>query len=224
VSYTDSLTRRKISDGSVMTGWPKLVANISTSADPVVYGDMMYAAGTDGKVYKYGMDGTLIGTVNAGAAVNLPLLEDNGKLYVTPNSARLFCFHTSPFDTAWQLTTNATNTGPCFKLPGNDTLWLATGDSVQQVRDAGASGSLLWVYKTTNYVKSGPICDGDKVLYFGIDGGRYYALDRTTRTPMTNWPYRSAAGNANVGPWISTSRNVVVFGTDSVNLDAFTLQ
>jgi hypothetical protein len=223
VASTNTLTRRKMADGSVMSGWPKTVTNISTAADPVVYGDMMYVAGTDGNVYKYGMDGTLQATCNVGAAVNQPLLENSGRLFITPNSAKLFCFSTSPLDTIWELNVTNANTGPCFKLPGYDTIWIAAGSTVQQVRDAGATGSVVWTYTAAGTVNSGPVCQGGTTLYFGANNGWYYAIDRTNHQVITNWPYRGAIGNANAGPWINEKLNKVVFGTDGGNIDAFTL-
>ena len=72
-------------------------------------------------------------------------------------------------------------------------------------------------------IRSGPIAYAG-TLYFDIDGGRYFAVDETTQSNETDWPYVSANGDADVGPWIDRTNSLVIFGTDGNDLDAFSLR
>jgi len=81
----------------------------------------------------------------------------------------------------------------------------------------------IWRYGAADSVKSGPI-DINNKIYFGCKNGYYYCVDDAAGTIVANWPYTSASGQANAGPWIDQTNSHVIFGTTAGNLDAFSLE
>jgi hypothetical protein len=182
-----------------------------------VFDDYVYVATTTGQVYKYDSDNTVQSVCEVGASVELPLLVEDTVLYVTPKSGKAFAIRTSNMDTLWMCTYSKENTGPAFKQSGVAGLYVASEDSVRKI----VNGAVLWSRGVSDTVASGPVTIGDGVLYFGMDGGRYYAIDDGTQLDKTDWPYITASGNANAGPWIDPGGTYVIFGTSGSNLDAF---
>ncbi|MBD3394892.1 MAG: hypothetical protein GF418_04620 [Chitinivibrionales bacterium] len=139
---------------------------------------------------------------------------------MTPGNSKLFSLSTSSLDTNWEVDLGATNTGPAFSSGG--AVYLAAGLEAKEVLTSGSVGH---TYSAGDTVRSGPI-ELNNVVYFGRDNGRYCAFGRTTETAVGDWPYITASGDANVGPWISPANedSLVIFGTSGNNLDAFWLE
>lgn len=232
VPYTGNLTKRSMADP---TSGPVTVAvgSISTSADIVEGSDFVYCATTNGYVNRYDAADltnlTQSTQISTGPSVNLPLVYSMGTLYVTPNNSTVQAFTTSTMGAAkWSMTysgaaTGATNTGPAYIIQSRDTLYTAAGNYVVKVGCVSGSGTQKWVYDAGGAVNSGPICYSATV-YFGRNGGSYYAIDDATGLIRANWPYTSASGNATSGPWIDETNTRVIFGTTGGNLDAFALE
>jgi hypothetical protein len=235
VTYPDYLSKRLVSDGSKVAGWDVNVPNISTSADIVVYGDFVYVATTDGKVHMGdAADFTPLTTYQpatlTGVSINLPLMVSGSTLYITPNNNTLHAVATSAMTTGkWSspvtYTNGSSNSGPAWSDIDitNDTIYTAAGMYVYMVKDLVGSGVEKWCYTAAAAVNSGPIVCNNTV-YFGADGGRYYAINKADKSERSGWPYTSAGGNATSGPWIDFTNNHVIFGTTGGNLDAFTLE
>jgi hypothetical protein len=227
VAYSGNITRKSLTTGADISGWPQPLANVSRTADPVVFNDEVYVATTGGRVYKYDADGTQGPYFNAGASVNLPLLFKNSVLYITPNSSNLYAVNpSSDITTAvWSMPLAAANTGPAFTHPDSQIIYIAAGSNIQRITDNGGSGHLDWTYGAGAPVESGPI-GYNRVIYFGRTDGSYYAIrdNGTSAALMHNWPYTSASGNGNTGPWIDEINSLIIFGTTGQDLDAFTLE
>ncbi|MBD3392308.1 MAG: PQQ-binding-like beta-propeller repeat protein, partial [Chitinivibrionales bacterium] len=230
VPYTGNLDKRSCSDGSVV--WSEAVSNISLTADMMVLNDQVFVATTDGDVEKRDAgDGTLEATFEAGASVELPLLGDGQMIYVTPKSSKVYKVDVSTMDTVWEKDIGKVNTGPAFMgftgQPAQRTgiLYAAAEDSVYRITDNGSSATIDWTYWAGDTVSSGPI-EYDGVLYFGREGGRYYAVeDNGTSGDLVNkWPYVGASGNADTGPWIDRGNSRAIFATTGGDLEAFELE
>jgi hypothetical protein len=229
VVYGNNVVRKKITNGTTLSGWPVALSNASRLADPVVFNDEAFVATTDGVVKKYYMDGTPGPQVNVGAAVNLPLLIDDSTLFVSPNNDTLYAFRMATMAQKWKIKIGGTNSGPAFSLSygkGSPSriIYAAASKKVQRITDNGASASIDWTYDAADTVASGPIIFNGTV-YFGRNGGRYYAItDNGTSASLVNkWPYTGSSGNANVGPWMDITNNRAIFGSTGGKLDAFTL-
>ncbi|OGJ86151.1 MAG: hypothetical protein A2268_01620 [Candidatus Raymondbacteria bacterium RifOxyA12_full_50_37] len=227
VAYTGNITKKSMTTGANIAGWPQALADVSRTADPVVFNDEIYVATTGGMVWKYDEDGTPLSSFNAGAGVLQPLLVQGSALYVTPNSANLYAVNASTMTAKWgsPVSLAAASTGPAFCASGSQDIYVAAGTSIQKVTDNGATGSVTWTYGAGNNVESGPI-EYNGVVYFGRYDGRYYAIQDlgSSASLITDWPYTNASGNSNTGPWIDVGNTLVIFGTTSQNLDAFTLE
>jgi hypothetical protein len=229
VVYGNNIVRKKITDGTTITGWPVGLSNVSRLADPVVYNDEAYVATTDGVVKKYYMDGTPGPSVNVSAGVNLPLLIDDSTLFVSPDNDTLYAFRIATMAQKWKIQVGGKNTGATFTPLAGRTypshrIYIAASKKVQRITDNGGSASIDWTFDAGDTVASGPIIFNGKV-YFGRNGGRYYSItdNGTGATLNSTWPYTGSSGNANVGPWIDAYNNRAIFGSTGGKLDAFTL-
>jgi hypothetical protein len=228
VTYTNYVTKINLSDKSVPAGWPVNIPNVNINSDMSVFNDVIYAATTDGKVYKIDNDGTPLATFSnlGGASVNLPLTVVQTTLFVTPDNSYLYAINTGTMTAKWgsPLSLAASNTGPSFSESYSNTpfLYVATGTNVQKIYDNGSTGTVKWTYAAGGTVQSGPIPFYNHV-YFGRNGGRYYAIkdNLTSASLISNWPYIQATGNATSGPWIDQSNSRVIFGTSSGDLQSF---
>jgi outer membrane protein assembly factor BamB len=162
-------------------------------------------------------------SASTGASLDEPLLIQDSVLYATPATNKLYAFDMTDLSTNWNLTVSGTNSGPCFSGVESDNIYLAVGTEVQKVTDNTTSGSSVWSQDFSATVNSGPIEYNSKV-YFGRNSGRYYAVNASTGIAVGDWPYYSASGDANVGPWIDVTNSRVVFGTSGGNLHAFSLE
>lgn len=219
VTTLNTISKRKISDGTVR--FNTAAAYVSTSADPVVFGDMVYAASTDGRVYSAdAADGTPLNTYSGlgGAAVNQPLLVWSDTLYVSPDDNKIYIMRASTLALLATITTASQNSGPAFR--DETGLYAAAGNYVQRFPVNG--GAAVWTKDLGDLVQSGPIIYNNSV-FVGRDGGRYYALDPANGNTKSDWPYVSASGDAATGPWIDVTFNRALFATTGGNLDAFDL-
>ncbi len=227
VTYTNAITRRMISGGSVVSGWPQTLSNVSTNADPVVENDAIYVATTSGMVYSYDVDGTQGPSFNAGANVSQPMVAGDGILYIAPNSANLYAVNASTMSAVWTpsaVSLDASNTGAPYVDKDLAAIYVAVGNKVQKINNNGATASVEWTFDAGDNISSSPVVKNG-VVYFGRDNGRYYAInDAATPTAVTNWPYADISGDADMGPWIDVTNNQVIFGTSGQNLDAFNLE
>ncbi|MFC1584360.1 DNRLRE domain-containing protein [Fibrobacterota bacterium] len=241
ITYTNYITRYNYINDSTMSGWPVNLADVSLSADLVVKNDEIYVAtatGGGGYVYKYDYDGTQTGAgINMGTDVQLPLLVDRNTLYVTPATSSLYAITISTWSFKWSPTSvnlGTANTGPAFIMgkTSDDTantgdIYVAVENNVKKVSDngSGIAATVDWAYDALDTVNAAPL-PWDTVVYFGRQGGRYYAIDdnASSAATMTNWPYSDASDDADAGPWISEDAGLVIFGTAGGNLDAFTLE
>jgi hypothetical protein len=228
VTYANTLTRRKLSDGSVCSGWPVTVTNVNVACDPSVFNNEIYVGTTDGKVQKIDKDGTPLATFNGmgGASVNLPLLVIKSALYVTPDNSNLYAVNTSTMLAKWASPASiaASNTGASFfeTYSDNPYIYVAAGSNVQKIYDNGSAGIVKWTYNAGGTVQSGPIFYPN-VVYFGRNGGRYYALQDydVGASLLPYWPYIQATGDATTGPWADQTNGRVIFGTTGGDLQSF---
>jgi autotransporter-associated beta strand protein len=226
VPYTGYLTKRKMSDGS--SQYLISVPFIDTAADLVVASDYVYTAATNGYVNRYdAADLTVLtqyGPITGNPRIDPPLLKSPfTTLYVTPNNGTLISLPTStmtPANWTWSYSQGGSNTGAAF-LTGTN-VYTAAGNYVYKIIDNGSSATESWHFGASGTVNSGPIYYNSRV-YFGCNGGIYYAIDDASHTACANWPYTSATGNASTGPWIDATNGQVIFGTTGGNLDAIPL-
>jgi hypothetical protein len=230
VIYNDTINVREYSGGGQVTGWPKRHQYVSTNADPAVYNNEIYVATTDNKVHVYGFDGTLLhSSTSLGNEINLPLLIDDGTVYVTPDNDRLYALTTSMANkwatrTTPYMTLSSTNTGPAFAVSEVGEIYVATGTNVEKVIDNGTDvdPTISWTYSATGTVNSGPILTGTTV-FFGTSGSKYYAItDQATPAPLTGWPI-TTTGDASTGPWLS-GNSLAIFGTTTGKVEAVEIQ
>lgn len=195
----------------------------------MVASDFVYVATTDGKVIRGDAgDFTTLSTYQpgslSGVAINLPLVLQNGTIYITPSNNTLHAVSTTNMTTAKWSTTyglGTGNTGPAFIANLSDSLYTAVGNYVYLYK---SDGTKIWnTADLTAQVGSGPIAYNQSV-YFGRNSGYYYALNDADGSVRSGWPYTSASGNATSGPWIDVTNSRVIFGTTGGNLDAFTLE
>lgn len=229
VTYGNNITHKKIAAGAAtLPGWPQTLANLSKEADMVVYNDEIYVATNDGLICKYDFDGTQGASYNVGASVDLPLLCDGPVLFITPDNDSLFACSTSTMAPHWTQSVylGAPNRGPAFTsiLSGSlgwhsGIIYVAAGKTVKKITESGSTASVAWTSTASDTVRSGPILYNN-VVYFGCDGGYYYAVSDADGAVLTDWPYTEATGNATSGPWIDI-KGRVIFGTDGGDLDAF---
>jgi hypothetical protein len=229
VVYSGNITRKSMTTGANLSGWPQALSDVSRTADPVVFNDKVYVGTTGGRIYEYDLDGTQGPSFNAGASVTQPLLCKSSILYVTPNSGNLYAVNTSNITTAkWSVALAASNTGPafCSGLTGSRKIYVAAGSNIQRISDNGGSGNLDWTYSVGATVESGPI-EYNGTVYFGRSDGRFYAIkdNGTSAGIISGWPYTNSSGNSNTGPWIyEGSDTLVLFGTKGQDIDAFSVQ
>jgi hypothetical protein len=210
--------------GAKIWGSDVSIPQASTNADIVVMNDGVYVATTNGLVQKYYTDGTPGPSYNTGASVDQPLLALLDGMYITPAANKLYA-RKYDMTAKWAaaVTLAAANTGPAYRaFDGVGELYVAAGTRVQKVLDGGTSGSVDWSYDATATVRSGPIVYRNTV-YFGRDGGYYYAVARSNAALTGDWPYRTANGNCTSGPWIfmNEPNSLVIFGTDAGDIHAF---
>jgi len=189
--------------------------------------DGIYVTTTAGVIHRYDLDGTPEITRDLSSTMENDLLIISGTLYVAPNSANLYALNASNLTYKWTPnahTLDAPNTGAPYATT-DGVIYLAVGTKLQAVTDNGTNSANTWgsSFEASGTIDGGPVETGGYV-YFGRDGGRYYALDATDGSLVTDWPYTGANGDANVGPWVDPSSNKVIFATDGENLDAFTLE
>jgi outer membrane protein assembly factor BamB len=228
VCYGGNLTKRKVSDGSVVSGWPTAVTNLSEAADMAVFNDEVYVGTTDGKICKVDADGTPLGYSGGFAGsprVDLPLLVRGGTVYVAPAAGKLYALNSSDLSEKWNVDLLSSNTGASFTA-GNGVLYVACGHYVQRVTDEGGTASADWAFDAGGTVASGPVASTDSIVYFGRNGGQYYAVDDggTAADTVSNWPYSAAVGDADSGPWLDQTNNRVVFATANGYLHAFSME
>ena len=147
-------------------------------------------------------------------------------MYITPNNGSLYAINTPAMSAKWSIAYSpvASNTGAAYVTIYRDTVYTAAGNNVYKIADQGA-GSVFqtWSFPASSLVNTGPIWNGATV-YFGCNGGNYYAINDATGLARANWPRATGNGNATCGPWIDAIGNAVIYGTTSGNLDAFTLE
>lgn len=201
------------------------------SIDPIEFNEIVYVATTDGTVNTFDLDGTPGNVFDAGASVDLPLLGNANRLYVTPSSSKVYAVDATTLDTIWTVNLSSANTGPAFMIylagsASTNELYVAAADTVYKITDNGASGTITWKAAASDTVKSGPINWGDNA-YFGSKDGTYHAVNDADGSSLAQWPYPAASGEASSGPWIryeSDADSLVIFGGADGNLDAFSLE
>lgn len=220
VVYGNNLAKRNLYTGSQI--WAVTISNLSKDADLVVFDDVVYVAATDGMVYKRNVsDGSPGQSFNASNSVDLPLLVQDGALYVTPSSNTVYSVSSSNL-TLQNWTCNVTDniTGAAFIAPGSNDLYVAVSDSVKKIN--ASTGVQSMAYNAGATVSSGPIPYNSHV-YFGRNNSRYFAIT-TAGASVVKWPYSVVSGDASSGPWIDIDNSRVIFGSTGGNMDAFTLE
>jgi len=227
--YGDSIGKRTLSNGNRV--WATKVANASPTADIAVFSDAVYMATTDGYVKKFDLDGTLLNTsASLGASINLPILADLSTMYITPNSSSLYALNSSNLSAKWggPVALAAANTGAAFTTytpsgASNGKIFVACGSNIQKITDNGASGTVTWTYNAGGTISSGPLAY-NSIVYFGRNGGRYYAIkDNGASASLTGkWPFTAATNDATSGPWSDQAH--IIFGTTGGNVDMFSLE
>jgi hypothetical protein len=221
--YSGKLSKRNMTTGAKVWGSDVTVSNASTAADIVVTSGYVYVGTTTGTVNQYDSDGTLTYSYATGVSVDFPLLVQGATMYITPATDKLYARQSSNMGEKWasSVTLAAANTGPAYKANYDSLIYVAAGTKVQQIVDRGTSGAVKWSFDASATIHSGPI-EYNGIVYFGRNSGRYYAINASNpSSPVSDWPYQSASGNATTGPWIDRTNNLVLFGTDAGNLHAF---
>ena len=223
VTYANTISRRNLNTGNPSgdPGWPVTLTGVDISADIVVFNDEIYTATTGGVIFKIDeADGTPLGSYSIGTSVSRPLHVYGSNIYVAPDNASLYALNKGNMTLVsnFPVSLTAPNSGALFN-DGSTEIFIAAGNCVQKATING--GSTSWTYNTGATVNSGPI-GYNGFVYFGRTGGRYYALN-STGALVADWPYTSASGDANAGPWIDRSNLRVIFATTGGNLDAFAL-
>lgn len=220
VVYGSNLTKRNLSDGSEV--WTVAITNANKDADIVVFDDVVYLALTDGAVHKRNAaDGSAGQTYDAQDNVSLPLMVQNGALFITPDNDTAYSVNSANMTIEnWKTYLAAINTGAAFIDSGGTDIYLAVSDSVKKLN--ASTGAQSWSYFAGDTIESGPI-NYDGFVYFGRNSSRYYSIT-SAGAGVTKWPYTNISGDANTGPWIDEGNSRVIFATKSGNLDAFTLE
>ncbi len=198
----------------------------SSAADILIYNDELYAATSGPRIFKADMDGTDISYSSAltgGGSVNLPLnvSSDGSKIYVTPTTSKLIAVNTSGLSEAWDFDLQAGNTGAAFVV--GTKIYVGCGNYVQRITDNDNPSSADWTSNDLlDAVYSGPI-PFNNAVYVGRDGGQIHVLKDSDgkNYNATKWPYSSASGDANTGPWIDVDNDRIIFGTDGGELHSF---
>ena len=151
-------------------------------------------------------------------------------LYISPNSSNLYALNSSNLSAKWgsPVALAATNTGAAFTSyspsgVSNGKIFVACGSNIQKITDNGASGTVTWTYNAGGTISSGPLVY-NSVVYFGRNGGQYYALkDNGASASLSGkWPFTAATSDATSGPW--SDQVHIIFGTTGGNIDMFTLE
>jgi hypothetical protein len=166
-------------------------------------------------------DGSPNQSYDAGSAISLPLLVQDGACYITPDNSTVYSVNASNLTSEnWTCNVTDNNTGPAFIEESGSNLYVAVSDSVKKI--SISAGTQTMAFDAGATVSSGPIVYGNYV-YFGVSNGNYYAIT-TDGAGVAKWPFSNTSGNANTGPWIDIGNAQVIFATTGGNIDAFDLE
>lgn len=225
VTYTNKIGKYVTSTGVSKGGnYPVTLTGIATTVDPLVMNDNLWVATTAGVVWKYDDDGTPLSSYNSNSTLSYPLHLSNNILLIAPSSKdSLIALDVSGMGKVWAVQLGANNTGPPFSVFGSPYFYTVADTKIQKITHNGATGTVDWTYTAAASIISSPIIY-NSYIYFGAAGGRYYAISDAAGSLVSGWPFTTATGNANYGPWIDITYNRVLFGTDAGEIDAIDLE
>ncbi len=220
-----NLSSYNASTGSSISTFPRTdQANISPSADLVIFSDAIYDATTDGKMEKRDYSGAYLSTWTGAGSVDYPFAISDNVAYIATSTPKLYAVDITTMTTKWSWGMNAAAAAPLFVSHNAAGPWVANGRYLDKVVN-GAVTSPGWEYDpgSGNKITGGPVAmgNGNGPVYFGATSGKYYAVDDATGLIFNaNWPITAPTG-AVCSPWVDVFTWKVLFGSAGGNLDAF---
>ncbi len=220
-----SLYLRNFTTGAAI--WGPMGSNLSSDGELIFdnwTNNVIYAPGSNGTVYAFNIsDGSSFGSYSTGAgSVSLALWQMNGFIYAAPSDNSLHKINDATMTGAggnWPVSLSGNNTGGLWYDWNTDVIYVTTTAGIQAF---DSDGNAYGTARSLTNINSAPLVHNN-VVYFGRDGGEYYAVDPSNlNTDRTDWPYTAADGNARSAPAADWSNGRVIFGTDNENIDSFT--
>jgi hypothetical protein len=199
-------------------------ANISSSADLVIFSDAIYDATTDGKMEKRDYNGVPIATWTGAGSIDLPFAISDNIAYLISSNKTLYAVDVTNLSaTKWTYGLSAVAAVPLFTSHNTNGVWVAYSKTLDKVVGNGtATPTVIWTYGASKAITGAPVAmgNGSGPVYLSINNGNYLAVDDATGLNFNaNWPITSPSG-AGCSPWIDVFTWKVMFGTANGNLDA----
>ena len=156
---------------------PSLLWSFATESyiisSPVIGSGRVYIGSTDGKVYALDLlDGREIWVFDTEDDIEAsPLLLD-GAVYIGNLSGDFFSLDARTGQERWRYRCGGSIYGSAnwVEKPDSEGAWILVGSYDNQVYEFdAATGTLLWVYETDNFINGAPSTDGTNVFFGGCD-------------------------------------------------------
>ena len=167
--------------------------NINIYGTPVVVGDLLYAAGFNGKVYIYNLvtrervADKVLDEKKRDSIVGGPVVSE-GLLFVGSTNGNMYALDASTLESKWKYKTN----GKIWSTPVFSNGKLIFGSFDGKVYSLNTDGTLKWDFKTGGAVTATPVVSGGVVYVVAFDGC-VYALDEETGSLKWKYPAEAKA-------------------------------
>jgi outer membrane protein assembly factor BamB len=163
--------------------------DLSSSATILQSGTIVWP-GPGGRLFLIGADGSKLAAYElSGFALSPAVDEAKALLYVQDMSAKLWAFNivNDRLAPRWSLDLGGSSYSSVALAP-DGTLRTGAGADAIAVRDNGASGEVVWRYKTSDIIEVSPAVGADGTMVIGSNDGFEYAInaDGTLRWKFAN--------------------------------------
>jgi len=152
-------------------------AGVAIYGTPVVYGELVYIAGYNGKIYAYNTEGLALRWVYPREDYLEPfvggLVAADGKLYIGSENGKVYALDTATGDNLWEFQTGDKIWGTLAVY--GDTLYIGSFDKKLYALNT-ADGSKKWEFAAEGSIIATPLVYND-VVYIGSFDRHMYALN-----------------------------------------------